>query len=77
MSAASLYLNTCISVVRGISILLSASVGFLTGLEKSAMMVVSCGDPCLTVVVLILLLTLCHTCTHVFDAPAATTITMF
>lgn len=51
-------------------ILLSASVVVLTGPENFAVAGLSCCMMCLVVVVHIHILTFCHTCTGVIDAPA-------
>lgn len=74
MSAASLHPIASISVFRGKSILLSASLEFLTDYRKFALVVLSCADPRPTVSVFILLLTVCHIYTSVSGTPAAATV---
>lgn len=71
MSAAFFHLIAGVQVARRKSILLSASVGFLTGLGNSAAAVLLCADSHPTVVVRIHLLTVYHVYTFLFDTPVA------
>lgn len=76
MSAAFLHLIAIVLVVQENSILLTASGGFLTVPGNSATVVLFCSDQCPTVIVCILLFTVCHTCIGVPTTVAAATIIM-
>lgn len=76
MSAASPRLIAGTPAAQGRSILLSASVLFLTGPGNSATDVFSCANPHLSVILRIHLLTVCHICTGMHDAPVAAAATM-
>lgn len=66
-----------VTSAKGKRILLPASVEFLTGPGNSAAAVLSYADPPAREVVSIRLLTLCHICTGVFNAPFAATAVIF